>query len=309
METFIDNCIQKVIEKRSHLIIGLDPHFDRLPKYLTKDCDSLDEIGNSLFEFNRNIIDAIYDLVPAVKPQIAFYERFGMEGLKAYQNTIKYAKKKGLLVIGDVKRNDIGSTAKAYSDAHIGSVEVLGKKYSEFNVDAITINPYFGSDGVSPFLDDAREYGKGLFVLVKTTNKSSSEFQDVTICNSNDNLKLFELVASYVNLWGQSIIGKSGYSSVGAVVGATFPQEIKSIRKLLPKSYFLVPGIGEQGGKIEDLINCFNDDGLGALLSVSRSVIFAYLNKKDFNETNFADYARLEVIRLNNEINDLINIT
>jgi orotidine-5'-phosphate decarboxylase len=308
MVTFIDNCIQRVKEKRSHLIVGLDPHFERLPKYLTKECDSLEKICNTIFLFNKKIIDAIYDIVPLVKPQIAFYERFGIEGLRAYKNTIKYAKEKGLLVIGDIKRNDIGSTAKAYSDAHIGSVEVLGKKYSEFNVDAITINPYFGSDGIQPFLDDAKEYGKGLFILVKTTNKSSSEFQDIYLSSSEGNIRLFEIVANFVNRWGQSIIGNSGYSSVGAVVGATFPVEIKSIRKLLPKSYFLVPGIGEQGGKIADLVNCFNEDGLGALLSVSRSVIFAYMNMKNFDETQFADAARQEVLRLNKEVNDLIRI-
>jgi orotidine-5'-phosphate decarboxylase len=303
MISFIDNCIEKVKEKKSHLMVGLDPHYDKFPKQLMDKLTSLKAIGDTIFEFNKNIIDEIYSIVPAVKPQIAFYERFGIEGLKAYKKTVKYAKNKGLIVIGDVKRNDIGSTAKAYSDAHLGSIDVLGNIYSEFNVDAITINPYFGSDGVEPFINDAKKFGKGIFVLVKTSNKSSDEFQNLILNQDKSEKRLFEHIAQYVNKWGQEVIGNSGYSSIGAVVGATFPQEIINLRKIMPKSYFLVPGVGEQGGKIEDLVNCFNEDGLGALISVSRSVIFAYKNSNTFKDKDYALAAKEEVIKLNSVIN------
>lgn len=308
MKSFIDNCILKIKEKKSPLIVGLDPHIEKFPKQLLSKLNTIEEIGKSILEFNKCIIDEVYDLIPAVKPQIAFYERFGIEGLKAYIDTINYAKEKGLLVIGDVKRNDIGSTAQAYSDAHIGSAVVLGKRYSEFNVDAITVNPYFGTDGIAPFIKDTVEFGKGIFILVKTSNKSSDEFQNTTIKNTmTTDLKLFELVAQYVNKWGQEVIGTSGFSSVGAVVGATFPKEIENLRKIMPKSYFLVPGVGEQGGKIEDLLSCFNEDGLGALISVSRSVLFAFKNENNFMDIDFAKAAREEVINLNASINNLIS--
>ncbi len=228
--------------------------------------------------------------------------------MKAYIKTIKYAQKKGLFVIGDVKRNDIDSTAKAYSTAHLCINSYNDIKNNDFNVDAITVNPYFGTDGIASFVNDAKEYGKGIFILVKTTNKSSAEFQDLIVETTNkEKRKLHEHIATYVNVWGQNCIGKYGYSSVGAVVGATFPEEMKVLRKLMPHSYFLVPGIGAQGGKEEDVKFCFNEDKLGAVINVSRSVIFAYLKNKNEYESKFAIAARLEVIRLNEKLLEILN--
>ncbi len=304
MITFIDNLINKIKFKKSHAVVGLDPDFNNFPAYFKNNAYSLTEIGEAILEFNIKIIDAICDLVPAIKPQIAFYERYGLDGINAFVKTVNYGKKKGLIVIEDAKRNDIGSTATAYSEGHIGRVEINGKSVPVFDVDAITVNPYLGSDGIVPFLQDVKNYGKGIFVLVKTSNKSSIELQDIKI-NDEDGktYKLYEVVAKLVDNWGKTVKGKSGYSSVGAVVGATFPTDARILRKLMPKTYFLVPGFGIQGGKAEDVISSFNEDGLGALINASRSVIYAYQFDEKFNEVQFADAARDAVLKMNKEIN------
>ena len=259
--------------------------------------------GKAIEEFNFRLIDAISDLIPAIKPQIAFYERYGIEGLKAFVGTVKYGKEKGLIVIEDAKRNDIGSTASAYSDGHIGRTQLNDLSISVFDVDAITVNAYLGSDGIIPFLNDVEKYGKGIFILVKTSNPSSVDLQDVGIIYKGKKQKLYEHVARLVNEWGIFTLGESGYSSIGAVVGATFPADAKILRKIMPKAYFLVPGYGTQGGKAADVMNCFNNDGLGALISSSRSINYAFKHSKKFGGKNFADAAREAVINMNDDIN------
>lgn len=301
---FIDNLIKKIIQKRSHIVVGLDPDYNNLPNYLKKNTQKkLKDICEVIIEFNCKIIDAVYDLVPAIKPQIAFYERYGIDGIKAFLKTVNYGKGKGLIIIEDAKKNDIGSTAVAYSEGHIGRVEISGQKMPIFDVDAITINPYLGSDGVLPFVRDVQSYQKGIFILVKTSNNSSVELQDIDVIHKGQTCKLYEIVAKLVHEWGKTVIGNYGYSSVGAVVGATFPKDAKILRKLMPNTYFLVPGYGAQGGKAEDIVCSFNNDGFGALISASRSINFAYKNSNKFSESQFADAAREAVIKMNNDIN------
>ena len=302
---FIDNLIEKIKEKKSHVVVGLDPDYGNLPKHLKKNtANNLTDISEAIFEFNKKIIDAVYGLVPAIKPQIAFYERYGIDGINAFIKTVKYGKEKGLIVIEDAKRNDIGSTAIAYSEGHIGRVEISGQKIPVFDVDAITINPYLGSDGVLPFIDDVQHYKKGIFVLVKTSNNSSVELQDIKVTHNGETYKLYEVVAKLVHEWGKTVIGKYGYSSVGAVVGATFPKDAEILRKLMPNTYFLVPGYGAQGGRAEDVVSSFRKDGFGALISASRSINFAYKYNNKFNEQQFADASREAVITMNKEINE-----
>lgn len=305
MDIFIDNLIKKIQGKKSHVVVGLDPDYNNLPRQLKKNTtNSLADICEAIFEFNSKIIDAVYNLVPAIKPQIAFYERYGIDGINAFIKTINYGKQKGLIIIEDAKRNDIGSTATAYSEGHIGRVEVSGQKMPVFDVDAITVNPYLGSDGILPFVKDVQNYQKGIFVLVKTSNKSSVEFQDIKVIDNEQPYMLYEIVAKKVFGWGKAVIGKYGYSSVGAVVGATFPKDTKILRNLMPNTYFLVPGYGKQGGTAADVINSFNKDGFGALISASRSINFAYKYNSKFNDYHFAEAAREAVVRMNKEINE-----
>jgi orotidine-5'-phosphate decarboxylase len=304
LQSFADRLIEKIQLKKSHVVVGLDPDYDNLPTCMKKETDrTLKAISKVIEEFNLKLIDAIYDLVPAIKPQIAFYERYGIEGLKAFIKTVDYGKKKGLIVIEDAKRNDIGSTAAAYSDGHIGKVKLGKRNVPIFDVDAITVNPYLGADGVLPFLNDIKSYSKGIFILVKTSNPSSIELQDIKITYKKKERKLYEIVAMLVSKWGNEIIGNFGYSSVGAVVGATFPRDAKILRRLMPKTYFLVPGYGAQGGKASDIVHCFNEDGLGALIAASRSINYAFKNDRRFRDSEFAEAAREAVLKMNSEIN------
>lgn len=303
-QSFIDRLIELVTKKQSHIVVGLDPVFESLPATIRKAANNnLRDISKAIVEFNFKLIDAVHDLVPAIKPQIAFYERYGVEGFNAFVKTINYGKKKGLIVIDDAKRNDIGSTAVAYSDGHIGRITICKQLKPIIDADAITVNPYLGTDGILPFLNDVQKYKKGIFVLVKTSNPSSIEIQDITVLHRNKKCRLYEVVANLVNLWSDKTIGKSEYSSVGAVVGATFPKEAKLLRKLMPKSYFLVPGYGAQGGKASDIVNCFNKDGYGALIAASRSINYAFRYDSRFKDSEFADAARESVIKMNEEIN------
>lgn len=304
---FIDKLIKEVKKKKSCTVIGLDPVIEYFPQQFKKKIHSLQEIGQRIFEFNKVIIDSTYDLIPAVKPQIAFYERYGLPGLEAFLKTVLYAQKMNLIVIEDAKRNDIGSTAVAYSDGHLGKIRYGNKTEYVFNVDAITVNPYLGSDGIYPFIEDVKKYNKGVFILVKTSNRSSVELQDVLVTYKRRKFKFYELVAKYVNEWAKQAIGKTGYSSVGAVVGATFPKDASNLRKLLPKSYFLVPGYGAQGGRAKDMVRFFNNDGLGALISSSRGITYAYLYDKRYNSKNFDRAAREAVINMNEEINSILD--
>ncbi len=293
----IDRLVAKIQETGAPIVIGLDPMLKYIPGYVKEKAykeygETLEGAAEAIWQFNKEIVDHTYDLVPAVKPQIAMYEQFGVEGLKVFCRTVDYCRKKGLVVIGDIKRGDIGSTSEAYAVGHLGKVQVGTKSYAGFAEDFATVNPYFGSDGVKPFLDVCREEKKGIFVLVKTSNPSSGEFQDRLV----DGRPLYEIVGEKVAEWGSSVMGSS-YSYVGAVVGATYPEMGKILRKIMPKTYILVPGYGAQGGKGADLAHFFNEDGLGAIVNSSRGIIAAYQqeNYAKFGEGHFGEASRAAV--------------
>ena len=304
----ISQLIEKIKKTNAPICVGLDPMLSYVPEHVVK--KSLDTCGETLegaadaiWQFNKEIVDATCDLIPSVKPQIAMYEQFGLPGLAAYDKTVKYCQEKGLIVIGDVKRGDIGSTSAAYATGHLGTVQVGSQTLSGFNTEYITVNPYLGTDGVKPFVDVCNQCDRGIFVLVKTSNPSSGEFQDRLI----DGRPLYELVAEKVVEWGDASMD-GAYSNVGAVVGATYPEMSKVLRKLMPRTYFLVPGYGAQGGTAEDLKYCFNEDGLGAVVNSSRGIIAAY--KKDayakFGPEHFGEASRQAVIDMIADINSVL---
>lgn len=298
-----DQLIKSIIEKKSPIVVGLDPRFDNLPlsikeKYLDLHGNTFKAVSGALIEFNRGIIDAIYDLVPAVKPQVAFYEQYGIEGMIAYKDACDYAKSKGLIVVADVKRGDIGSTSKAYSNAHLGRVSINGTKLSAFEADFATINPYLGNDCMAEFIEDIKEYEKGMFVLVKTSNKTSGQLQDL---KSGDDT-IYEKVADIVNEWNDELCGECGYSPIGAVVGATYPEELEILRKRMPKAIFLVPGYGAQGGGAKDVLGAFNKDGLGAIVNNSRGIIFAF----EKSTLGYKEAARDAVLKMQQDINEAL---
>lgn len=306
MKSFADRLIDGINAKKSVAVVGLDPRIESIPEHIKNEAknqfgESFEAIGHAFFEFNKRIIDKVSQQVAVVKPQMAFYEAYGLHGIDAFDKTVTYGKKKGLIVIEDAKRNDIGSTAKAYAQGHLGEVQEFSEKKKSFDVDAITVNAYLGTDGVAPFVESCKEFKKGIFVLVKTSNKSSGEIQDMELSKGGT---VYELMASYVNKWGEEEIGESSYSSVGAVVGATYPEQAKALRGLMEKSFFLVPGYGAQGGSAKDVLNCFNDDGYGAIINSSRGIIFAY-QKPPFEcqETKFEEASEKAVIEMNEAIN------
>jgi orotidine-5'-phosphate decarboxylase len=295
----IDKLIEKIKETSNPTVVGLDPRLSYIPDFIKN--EAYEKYGKtpkgaaeSFFMFNKEIIDAVYDLIPAVKPQVAMYEQFGPEGIESYINTIKYAKSKGLVIIGDIKRSDIASTAEAYSDGHIGRVSVEDNTYEIYHEDFITLNPYLGYDSIEPYMDNCKNYERGMFVLVKTSNPNSGQIQDLVV----DGEKLYERIGRLTASWGEGLIGQYGYSSVGAVVGATHPEQAKALREIMPKTYFLVPGYGAQGGTAKELSVCFNKDGLGAIVNSSRGIIAAHQNKKykdNYSEKEFAQAARAAV--------------
>ena len=294
----INKLINKIQKTKAPIVVGLDPMLSYVPEHIQKKAfaeygETLEGAAEAIWQFNKEIVDKTYDLIPAVKPQIAMYEQFGIEGLKAYKKTVDYCKSKDLVVIGDIKRGDIGSTSAAYAVGHLGKVQVGSKTYAGFDEDFATVNPYLGSDGVKPFIDVCKQENKGLFILVKTSNPSSGEFQDQKI----DGKPLYELVGEKVAQWGEEHMGESGYSYVGAVVGATYPEQGEILRKVMPKSFILVPGYGAQGGKGKDLIHFFNEDGLGAIVNSSRGIIAAYKQEAyaKFGAENFGDASRAAV--------------
>lgn len=300
----INRLISRIQELEAPIVVGLDPMLSFVPEHLIKQAykekgENLEGLTEAIWLYNKGIIDAIYDLVPAVKPQIAMYEQFGLEGMKVYLKTLTYAKKKGLIVIGDVKRGDIGSTSSAYATGHLGKVTIGGKDYRGFDEDFITVNPYLGSDGIMPFIEVCKEENKGLFILVKTSNPSSGEFQDQLIGDHN----LYELVGKKVAEWGELFMGDD-YSYIGAVVGATYPKVGKILRKLMPKTFILVPGYGAQGGKAEDLKYYFNKDGLGAIVNSSRGIIAAYKTPKyeAYQGEAYADASRQAVLDMKEDL-------
>ena len=305
----IDNLIQKIKEKNNPTVMGLDPRYEMLPECIkAKYGTDVKSVCEGILEYNKALIDATYDIVPAVKPQIAFYEMFGIEGMKCFKETCKYAKEKGMIVIADAKRGDIGSTAKGYSNAYLGETKIGEETISVFdNIDFLTVNPYLGVDSITPFVEDCIKYDKGIFVLVKTSNPSSGELQDLKLENGE---KVYEHVASLVEKWGEEVRGKTGYSSVAAVVGATYPEQLKEIREKAPHTYFLIPGYGAQGGKAGDIALGFDKNGLGGIVNASRSLMCAYksdLWKDEFTEEDYGKATRAEAIRMRDELNGAIN--
>ncbi len=300
----INQLVSKIKQLNAPIVVGLDPMLKYIPKHIQDaafaECgETLEGAGEAIWQYNKGIVDAIYDLVPAVKPQIAMYEQFGIPGLVAFQKTVKYCKEKGLVVIGDIKRGDIGSTSEAYAVGHLGKVAVGSKEYYGFDEDFATVNPYLGSDGVKPFIKVCKEEKKGIFVLVKTSNPSSGEFQDRLV----DGKPLYEIVGEQVAAWGAECMGDS-YSYVGAVVGATYPEQGKILREIMPKAFILVPGYGAQGGKGSDLVHFFNQDGLGAIINSSRGIIAAYQQEKyaKYGAQGYADASRAAVLDMKEDI-------
>ncbi len=332
---FADRLLDAISEKRNPSCVGLDPRVTGIPKHIREKATryhgrNLEALANAIIDFNTQLIDAIYDIVPAVKPQMAFYEQYGHHGVRAFEETINYARDRGLIVIEDAKRNDIGSTAEAYADGHLGEVELLdGSKTPIHDVDAITVNPYLGIDGVAPFIETCKEYGKGIFILDKTSNPSAGELQDKLVVPerwqtdqievaleavdmnifpqkvSRDQVPIYMLVAAFINKWGQALIGSKGYSSVGAVVGATYPIEANVLRKIMPTAFFLVPGYGAQGATAEDVVFSFDKGGCGAIVNSSRGTIFAYQKepyRNEYGPTKFADASRAAALDMKEDM-------
>lgn len=301
----IQKLIANIKKTNAPVVVGLDPMMGFIPEHITKKAytefgETLEGAAEAVWQYNKAIIDAIYDLIPAVKPQIAMYEQFGLPGLAVFKKTVDYCKEKGLVVIGDIKRGDIGSTSAAYATAHLGKVKVGGSMITPFGEDFATVNPYLGTDGIKPFIDVCKEEKTGLFILVKTSNPSSGEFQDQIV----NGKPLYELVGEKVAEWADSFMGEE-YSYIGAVVGATYPEMGKVLRRVMPKSFILVPGYGAQGGKAEDLVHYFNEDGLGAIVNSSRGIIAAYKQEKyaSFGAENFAQASRQAVLDMIADIN------
>jgi orotidine 5''-phosphate decarboxylase, subfamily 2 len=304
----IQQLIQKIQKPKAPVCIGLDPMLSYIPEHILKASfrefgENLAGAADAIWNYNREIVDHTWDLVPCVKPQIAMYEQFGIEGLKIYEKTVRYCQEKGLLVIGDAKRGDIGSTSAAYATAHLGKVKVGDSVCTAFGTDFLTVNPYLGTDGVKPFVDVCKEQDKGIFVLVKTSNPSSGEFQDRLV----EGKPLYEHVADKVVEWGRDCMD-GAYSNVGAVVGATYPEMSAVLRKQMPNTYFLVPGYGAQGATALDLKPCFNEDGLGAIVNSSRGIIAAYKQEKyaKFGPEHFAEASRQAVIDMAADISSVL---
>ncbi len=304
----MDKLIEKILEKdNTPIVAGLDPKIDYVPEFIVKEC--MEKAGDNwqkgaagaLFEFNKTLIDNLYDIVPAVKPQSAYYEMYGIEGLICLQKTISYAEEKGLYVLLDVKRSDIGATAEAYSTAYLGETVVGDKKARSFTPDAVTVNPYLGTDGLKPFVKDAVKFDKDVFVLVKTSNPSSGELQDLKV----DGMPIYEKMGAMVSTLGADNVGKYGYSRVGAVVGATYPQQMTELRKLMPNTFFLIPGYGAQGGKAEDCALAFDERGLGGIVNSSRGIMCAY-KKGDWKPEEFGTAARAEAINMKEALKNCI---
>lgn len=306
----INKLTEKIKKLNAPIVVGLDPMLDYVPEHVKAKAfaefgETLEGAGEAIWQYNKEILDCTADLIPAIKPQIAMYEQFGIEGLKAFKKTVDYAKSKDIVVIGDIKRGDIGSTSTAYAVGHLGKVQVGNKTYVPFDEDFVTVNPYLGSDGVKPFMDVCKEENKGIFVLVKTSNKSSGEFQDKLV----DGRPLYEIVGEQVAAWAAEHMGND-YSYVGAVVGATYPEMGKVLRKVMPKSYILVPGYGAQGGKASDLAPYFNEDGLGAIVNSSRGIICAYKQEAyaKFGAENFGEASRQAVVDMIEDITTAVGL-
>lgn len=300
----IQRLINAIKSKGSILCVGLDPSIEQLPQIhqhqLEQKGITLENAAEEVLKFNMAIIDAIHDLIPVVKPQAAYYEQLGVPGMQAYQKTIEYAKLRGLFVIGDVKRGDIGSTSTAYANAHLGKVNLLGKQLKVFDADAATINPYLGDDSNKPFYQVADQEGKMNFLLVKTSNPSSGQLQNKTI----EARPVYAWVADMLN---DALAGKpsyEGYGNIGAVVGATYPEELATLRQLMPHAYFLIPGYGAQGGTAADIVAGFDDRGLGAIVNSSRGIIYAF--DQQVKDSSYTLAIRNAVLSANRDLNQAL---
>ena len=304
MKNLMDRLIEKIKQCNNPTVIGVDTRYDLVPECVkTNYTKDLKGMCQAMMEYNKSLIDATSDIIPAVKLQSAYFEMYGIEGIKMYKEMIDYCKLKGMIVMADVKRGDIGSTSSGYSKAYLGRNIINEKEEPIFDVDYATVNPYMGSDCVNPFIEDCKKYDKGIFILVKTSNHSSSELQDI---KAEDGEEIYKKVAKLVNTWGQDLIGEYGYSSISAVVGATHPKQLKELRELMPHSFFLIPGYGAQGGKAEDIALGFDKNGLGGIVNATRSLMCAYKSeqwKEKFKETDYAQATRAEAIRMRDEIN------
>ena len=298
----MDKLIEKIIAMQNPTCVGLDTSFGYLPQELKEGATGFRKASNAICEFNKNIIDAVCDVVPAVKVQIAYYEMYGVEGMKAFKYTIDYARKKGLIVIADCKRNDIGSTASCYSAAYLGKTEINGKRLRALPAEMLTINGYLGSDGIKPFIDDIKSYKKSVFVLVKTSNPSSGELQNLRLENGKF---IYEQMGELVEEWGKDTVGKYGDSEVGAVVGATHPDESERLRLQMKRTFFLIPGYGAQGGSAQMLKVCFDGRGLGGVVNSSRGIICAYKSEK-YKGMNYAEAARAACVDMRQDLASVI---
>lgn len=303
MQNQMDRLIKKIKQTQNPTVIGLDPRYEMLPRCVTeKYPKTLEGVAQSIIEYNKTLIDEICDIIPAIKPQIAFYEMYGIPGMQAFKETCSYAKQKGMIVIADIKRGDIGSTAQGYSNAYLGKTKIGDLEESVYDIDFVTVNPYMGTDCVKPFIDDCKKYDKGLFILVKTSNPSSGELQDVKLENGQE---VYKKVAQLVQKWGEDLVGENGYSNIAAVVGATYPKQLKELREEVPNVFFLIPGYGAQGGKAEDIALGFDSNGIGGIVNASRSLMCAYksdLWKEKFEEKDYAKATRAEAIRMRDEL-------
>ena len=298
-----DRLIEGIVKMQNPTVAGLDPKLDYVPASIKEACfekygKTLEGAAAALLEFNKAIIDKIYDIVPAIKPQAAYYEMYGWQGVKALCETIAYAKSKGMFVITDGKRNDIGTTMEAYATAHLGTTDVAGEEIDAFGADALTVNGYLGTDGIKPLAEICDKKDKGIFVLVKTSNPSSGELQDMKLENGET---VYAQMGSMCESWGESLTGKYGYSGVGAVVGATYPDQLAEMRAKAPHTFFLVPGYGAQGGGAQDAKNAFDKRGLGAIINSSRGIMCAW-KKQGLTEDDFAEAARAEALRMKEDI-------
>ncbi|MBQ1380801.1 MAG: orotidine-5'-phosphate decarboxylase [Ruminococcus sp.] len=302
-----DRLIENIIEKQNPTVAGLDPKLDYVPASVKDACfaqygKTLEGAAAALLAFNKAIIDQICDIVPAVKPQAAYYEMYGWQGVRALAETIAYAQQKGMFVMTDGKRNDIGTTMEAYATAHLGTTDVAGEAIDAFGADALTVNGYLGTDGIQPLVRICQEKDKGIFVLVKTSNPSSGELQDLKLTNG---ASVYEQMGRMCEQWGEALPGKYGYSGVGAVVGATYPEQLKEMREKAPHTFFLVPGYGAQGGGAQDAKNAFDKNGLGAIINSSRGIMCAW-KKQGLTEDDFAVAARNEALRMKADILSVI---
>ena len=302
-----DRLITKIAQTQNPTVAGLDPKLAYIPSYIKEECfakygKTLEGAAAALLEFNKGLIDALCDIVPAVKPQAAYYEMYGWQGVKALYDTIAYAQEKGMFVITDGKRNDIGTTMEAYATAHLGEVEVEGESFAPFGADALTVNGYLGTDGIKPLLKVCNEKDAGIFVLVKTSNPSSGELQDRELADGDT---IYRAMGKMCESWGEELPGKYGYSGVGAVVGATYPAQLEELRKAMPHTFFLVPGYGAQGGAADDVAPAFDKRGLGAIVNSSRGIMCAW-QKEGCDEHEYAAAARREAIRMRDAIREAI---